>query len=344
MAFFRSLLFPFSVLYLGITSVRNFCYNSGFIKAYRIPNKSICVGNLSVGGTGKSPMVSFLADYFKEKQKVALLSRGYGRKSKGFLEVTIESISEQVGDEPLMYKKKFKDALNVYVCEDRTSGIRQIIDNKGYDLLILDDAFQHRRVKAGLNIVLSDFNKPFFRDFHLPSGNLRESKGGIKRADMLVYTKCDEFPNQATQLLYASKSAVDKTHIFYSKIVYGDLLPFDQMKQQLQDFEKILLVSGIANPKPLERFLREKYDLETFYFSDHHQFSAKDLQEISKKFDTFATEKKAIVTTEKDYIRLLEAELSSLTSERPWFYQTMTIAIDRENEFLKKLNEYVGTI
>lgn len=342
MKILRLLLAPLSLFYGIVTLLRNKMYDWGWRKTYDIPIKSICVGNLSVGGTGKSPLVALLLEHFKGEQKTAVLSRGYGRKTNGFVRATGNSTHEEIGDEPLMYAKRFLPEIEVVVCEDRKRGIEELNRSTKPDLLILDDAFQHRKVKAGFSIVLSDYNKPFYSDYLLPTGNLRESRKGIKRADVLLFSKCPQ--NLTTEAKNAAKkrSKFPADKIFFSTVKYGALVPFGGATKQ--ELKRILLVTGIANPLPLIAHLKEQYEVETMLFSDHHNFTRADLAKINKKFDIFATDNKAILTTEKDYVRLLMPEFADLLTQNPWFYQQMTVEIDRPTEFLEIIESYVRKV
>jgi tetraacyldisaccharide 4'-kinase len=322
--------------------LRNKLYDLGIFKTYEILGKSILIGNLSLGGTGKSPMTAFIVEKFKERKRIEILSRGYGRKTKGFLRLDDKSSALQVGDEPLMYFKRFGHEVGVNVCEKRVVGIKEILKNSKYDVLLLDDAFQHRAVTAGFSIVLTDFNHLFTNDYIFPVGNLRESIKGLERADLLVVSKSPAYLEENKKNEIVNKINFQKENIFFSSIVYGKLKSFSNTITE--DVESILLVTGIANPAPLLKHLKEKYQVELMQFSDHHNFSVEDFAKIHKKFDTFATDKKSIVTTEKDYSRLVTPEFSDFISEKPWYYQEISITLDREIEFLEKINTYVRKI
>jgi len=337
----RLLLFPFGFLYGIITAVRNLLYDRGIKKTYHIPVKSICVGNLSVGGTGKTPHVAYLAAMLSPASDTAILSRGYGRKTTGYILLDDTSTSGQVGDEPLFYYSNFKSRVRVAVCESRQKGTENLLSTGATDVLLLDDAFQHRAVSAGLNILLTDYSHPYYSDLMLPAGNLREWASGRKRADIVIVTKCpplDENRKHTTRkrLKFAPE------HIYFSEIVYGALVPFRPAQQE--PMENVLLVTGIANPEPLEKHLRKQFHVELMKFPDHHVFTLEDIQQIHKKFDTFAGGRKAIITTEKDYMRLLELENSSGMHEFPWFYQSITVRIDREKDFKAEIDNYVRAI
>jgi tetraacyldisaccharide 4'-kinase len=340
MNYFRFLLFPFSILYACITLIRNFLYDKKFKQVYEIPVKSIVIGNLSMGGTGKSPHTHLLASHFIPHMNVAILSRGYGRKTKGYVSVNQNHNAQDVGDEPLMYAHSFHNKVAVAVCEKRKIGVEKLIKQGNPKLIILDDAFQHRAVKGGLSIVLTEFSLPYFNDFILPVGNLRETKNGIQRADICIVTKCPDF-NFDKKTFY-DKIRLNKDSIFFSSIHY---LPLRQIAGSLYEdsVKNVLLVTGIANPKPLFSHLSKDFEVEQMIFSDHHQFTKLDLIKIQEKFDTFAPVKKVIITTEKDYMRLVHL-FDEIEIQIPWFIQPIGIKIDREKEFFTKIEEYVGTI
>lgn len=339
---FRFLLFPFAAIFRLISTVRNYLYDRRFKKAYDIPVKSICVGNLSLGGTGKSPLVAYLAEYLKKEYKVQLLSRGYGRKTKGFIPLDKHSRADEVGDEPLMYQYRLAPEVSVAVCESRKEGIERILHKQRPDVLVLDDAFQHRKVQAGFSILVTDYSAPYFKDFLFPVGRLRESASGARRAHLLYVSKAPETLSEEEKRNFLKQVHFDADRVFFSVIRYTGLVSFSPVKSG--EIENVLLVTGIANPKPLEDFLKKRYRVESIRFPDHHQFSLEEIEKIHKKFDTFAADKKAIVTTEKDYVRLVAPEYSSFISEKPWYYQEISVQIDREEAFLNKIKAYVGKI
>lgn len=333
------MLLPFSLLYGLIAAIRNLCYDKGIFKSYKIPFKSICVGNLSIGGTGKSPHVDFLIDHFlKNGKTVATLSRGYGRTTKGLLEVNTNNKGEDVGDEPLMYKLKHRDQLKVIVSEKRIEGVNYIENSESKtDLLILDDAFQHRAVKADLNILLTDYTSPYYNDFVLPAGNLREWRNGKKRADIMVVSKCPDNISVEKKNEIRSKLQFREDRIFFSHIQYGNFIPFNVNESPLPDsVESILLITGIANPKPLENYLRNKFEqVELEQFPDHHLFSEDDVRRIIEKYNSMNSKNSIILTTEKDFVRLRSNP--AVSADFPWYYIPITIKIDRQDDFLEIL-------
>lgn len=352
MKFFRFLLFPFALLYACATIIRNRLYDIKFIKSYAFNIKTIVVGNLSTGGTGKTPHIEYLIRLLKNDFALATLSRGYGRNTKGFLEVEKNSIANEIGDEPLQFKKKF-EAITVAVDEKRVNGIQQLINKyEQLKVVLLDDAFQHRAVKAGLNILLTDYSKLYVNDFILPVGNLRESALGAARANIIIATKCP------INLTAAEKKRIEKSlklktnqKLFFSFIKYGNLVSFTNnetfaFETKLSSQVEVLLVTGIANPKPLKKQI-EKYtsNIEHLTFADHHNFTPNDIQTIQKIFTTIATEKKIIITTEKDFVRLNIPEFSAILKQLPLFYIPIEIDfIDKQNEvFNQVILNYVRT-
>lgn len=342
MQYLRFFFFPFAAVYRLITGFRNFLYDRGIFKSYHIPMKSICIGNLSLGGTGKSPLVAFLTAKLTAEFRIQILSRGYGRKTSGFFLLNAQSDHEQVGDEPMMYYQKFQPEIDVAVCESRTEGVKQLMKHRKGDLLLLDDAFQHRKVKAGFSILVSDFSKPFYNDFIVPVGRLREGRNGKKRADLLLISKCPEHITSDQKQEIIQKTGFQIDRVFFSSIAYTGLHSFSRTKEP--NIKNVLLVTGIANPKPLIDYLSGTYRVEVVVFKDHHNYNQADIVNIHKKFDTFATDNKAIITSEKDFVRLVAPKFSSLIAEKPWYYQEISIRLDREEAFLEKIKEYVRKI
>lgn len=342
MAFIKFLLFPISIIYSSITFLRNKLYDTGFFKSYTPLKKSITVGNLSMGGTGKTPHVGYLIEHFLNSNKnVATLSRGYGRKTKGVLDVQSSSTSKDVGDEPLLYKLRY-ESIDVVVCESRVFGAKHIQTNHPKaEIILLDDAFQHRKLKAGLNVLITEFEHPFINDFVVPSGRLREGRNGAKRSDVIIISKTPEFYQQHKKDKLRSKVEKYCSNVFFSRIIYKDFLPFQPIAKS--SYSKILLVTGIGNPKPLFQNLNLKYDITHLKFDDHYEYTDQDITEIHKKFDSFVDTETIILTTEKDYMRLQTNNVIK-NSNYPWFYIPISIEIEDSEGFLKIINNYVNSI
>ena len=342
MQLFRKLLWPLSLVYGFVTLVRNKCYDWGIFNSYAIPKKSICVGNLSVGGTGKTPHVAYLAALLKSDFETSILSRGYGRKTSGFRFVHASDQAELVGDEPLFYATIFDEEVHVAVCEKRAEGVQKIQTQfPTNQLIILDDAYQHRAVKAGFNLLLTEFSSPFSKDLVLPAGNLREFRAGKNRADAVIVTKCPQSVTEAQKIHLANSLKVNKEHVFFSEIVYA---PFKSFGKECSSIKKVVLVTGIANPTPLITEIERGYEVEHVKFGDHHAFSKQDIEEIHQKFDTFASNETIILTTEKDFMRLKAVSSSWKLDDYPWYYQPITVKMDNENKFKALINQYVNTI
>lgn len=342
MNLFRYFLFPFSFLYYIITIIRNLFFDWGIITSQKLQEPSICIGNLSVGGSGKTPMTIYLTNLLKNDFQIQILSRGYGRKTSGYKEVTLDSTSEDVGDEPLLYKKRFKSELIVAVAEKRSLGANELLKIQTKNsILLLDDAFQHRSVNAGFSILLTPFQQIFSSDFLLPVGNLREARCGAKRADCIVITKCPESIEAAHKNRIIECMQKYSKPIFFSAIEYGELISFGAKRTS---FESVLLVCGIAQPETLIIELRKKYKVEVLLFADHHNFDSSDIKQIHQKFDTFALENTAIITSEKDYVRLQTKLTADELENYPWYYLPIDLKIENEDEFNFLIKKYVTAI
>ncbi len=337
---FRILLIPFSFLYLFIIWVRNKLYDKGYIKSSSFNLPIICVGNLSVGGTGKTPMVVYLVENLKERFKLATLSRGYKRKTKGYALANEETTAIDIGDEPMLFYRKFPD-VPVAVGEQRLEAIPQLLHDKpATQAIILDDAFQHRAIRAGLNIVLTDYSNLYTRDFYLPTGDLRDLKSSISRAEIVVVTKCPPSLSEIEKQMVERELDLDKhQQLYFSAISYGTPYHITLGNEMpLKEEAEVLLITGIANPKPLKILLEEQVD--TYYmmhFSDHHIFTIDDWKEIRKKFAELEGPKKIILTTEKDATRL--AKFGSQMNGMPFY----VIPIEQKFLFNQETN-FLGSV
>lgn len=306
---FRVLLLPFAVLFWIAVAIRNWMYDKNILKSTSFGLPLICVGNLSVGGTGKSPMVEYLVLHLKNRFKVATLSRGYKRKTKGYALANDTTTAIDIGDEPMQFHLKFP-GVPVAVGEERLDAIPQLLHDKPQtEAIILDDAFQHRVVKAGLNIILTDCNNLFTRDFFLPTGDLRDQRKSAKRAQLIVVTKCaPDLSEEERKSIIEEIDPLPNQTVFFTTISYGT--PYHITKHDFRfvnEKTEVLLVTGIANPRPLKKYLEER--IETYYmmsYNDHHIFSMLDWKDIKKRFENLSAEKKIILTTEKDSMRLLK--------------------------------------
>jgi tetraacyldisaccharide 4'-kinase len=307
----RMLLFPFSLVYLLVIWIRNKLYDKNFFKSVSFNLPLICVGNIAVGGTGKSPMVEYLVRILKNDYAVATLSRGYKRKTRGYALANERSTALEIGDEPMQFYLKFPDVA-VSVGEQRLEAIPQLLhDRPETQVIILDDAFQHRAIRAGLNILLVECGNLFTRDWYLPTGDLRDERRSYKRADVMVITKTPPELTWEQRLEVINEiRPLDTQQVFFSTIKYGKAYHIITGElTEINEEMEVLLVTGIANPRPLKKLLQDIAG--TYYlmsFNDHHIFTIDDLKEIIKRFQAITSGTKIIVTTEKDAVRLIKFE------------------------------------
>ena len=306
----------------------------------------IGVGNLSVGGTGKSPMVEYLANMLKEKYPIATLSRGYKRRTSGYVLANDKTTAIEIGDEPMQFHLKHPD-IAVSVGEKRIEAIPQLLyDKPETKLVILDDAFQHREINAGLNILLTEYANLYTRDFFLPTGDLRDQKSSAKRADLIVVTKCPSHISEHQHFLIMKElNPLPHQHVFFTSIKYNTPYHIVTGKpKKLSKEDEVLLVCGIANPEPLTTYIHEitsTYD--ALFFSDHHIFSIDDLDDIVSRFKNIKNENTIILTTEKDAVRLVK--FSDKLAELPFYVIpiSFTFLFKQEKEFNNLIYKYPST-
>ncbi len=304
----KILLFPFSILY-GIFSVLNaLVYKLNIIIPIKFTVPVISIGNLTVGGTGKTPHVEYLVNLLKPYINLAILSRGYKRKTKGFREVLVSDNVKLSGDEPLLFKRKYND-ISVFVSENRIEGISQILMKKpDMQTIILDDAFQHREISPASNILLTEYDFPFFEDFYLPAGRLREWRSGYKRADIIIVTKCPMDLTEEDKIKFIDKlSPLETQKVFFSYYRYfNPYYLYDSTKRiELKANTEVLLISALASTSYLLSYLHSKTDnVHSMEFTDHHQFSFDEMEYFKNVFDGLKNKEKVILTTEKDAMRL----------------------------------------
>jgi tetraacyldisaccharide 4'-kinase len=305
----RILLFPVSIIYAFIIWIRNRLYDRNVLQGTSFNLPVICVGNLSVGGTGKSTMVEYLLRILQHRFKTGTMSRGYKRKTKGYALASERTTALEIGDEPMQFHNKFP-AVSVAVGEERIVAIPQLLqDRPDTQVIILDDAFQHRKIKAGLNILLTEYNNLFTRDWYLPTGDLRDEAGSYERANILIVTKCPEdlLPNERDEIKKEINPLTEQ-ELFFTSIEYGE--PFHitrKHKVHIDGHMEVLLVSGIANPRPLKKYLQD--NTKVYYemlYNDHHIFTIDDWKDIAKRFHSIQAFSKIILTTEKDAVRLIK--------------------------------------
>ena len=301
----KSVLTPFSWLYGGITDLRNYGYDKGFFECYPPPCYTISVGNLTVGGTGKTPMIEYLVRLLQDHGKVAVVSRGYGRKTTGLRIAGTGSTTAEIGDEPMQYYRKFSGGIRVLVAEKRAEAARKIaVEFPETGIILLDDAFQHRAIERHTDILLTDYNRLFYSDLPFPAGNLRERKKGSRRADIIIVTKSprDLSPTRKEEITgRIRRYAGNRPPVFFSSVAYGPATPFAG-SHTAGGYLRLAGISGLAQNSAFEHFLRDKYRIGHFSgFPDHHDYTMQDL------LGTGIADKKelALLTTEKDMVKLL---------------------------------------
>ncbi len=346
----KVLLYPVSLLYGLIVSIRNKLYDFKIFKSKEFDIPVISIGNITVGGTGKTPHTEYLIKLLKENYRVAELSRGYKRKTQGFKIVETTSTVDEVGDEPLQMKRKYP-SVTVSVCENRVIGVEQLMDMKPVpDVVILDDAFQHRRITPGINILLIDYNKPIKDDYLLPLGKLRESKLQARRANIIIITKC---PNEITpitrRIMAKDVRLYPYQDLYFTTMVYGQLCPVYPEAKPMDLFNDprymdILTVAGVAAPEYVIRHISQiTSEVDSIIYPDHYNYTNEDIRKIMLRFDQLKNPLKIIVTTEKDTVRLRQLELP-IEMRRVLYYLPVQVKfLDREGkQFDKKILDFVG--
>lgn len=332
---FRLLLLPFSILYGLVMAVRNIFYNKEIFSSVRFSVPVIAVGNLSTGGTGKTPQTEYLIRLLSPLYNVAVLSRGYGRKTKGFILADENADAQTIGDEPFQFYTKFKQRIRVAVDANRVRGINNLLNlSPAPDVIVLDDAYQHRKVQAGFYILLTAYGDIYADDFILPAGNLRESRAGAKRAGVIVVTKCPPDISAAEQ--NAIKKRLKPSHsqkVFFSCITYDDLAYSHSTSKTVAEIKEQpkVLVAGIAKPEPFYRHLQREGDVVKTY-PDHHDFTETEIKELIQLSET-----KPIVTTEKDYMRLN----GRLPQNRLFYLPIKSRFVNGSDDFDKTILNYV---
>ncbi len=344
MPWYAYLLAPAAFLFQGITAARNFLFDRGLIRSQKSPIPTLVVGNLSVGGTGKTPWVEFLVRQLRDQVKLATLSRGYGRKTTGFRQVLPTSTAVEVGDEPLQLYTNFNGAVPVFVGEDRvgaTQKIKQVLPD--LQLLILDDAFQHRKLNPDFRIVLTPYSSPFSKDYLLPMGRLRESRAGAKRAEVVVVTKCpaelsqDEKNKLAQELAPYLNSEAD---LFFSSLSYGK--PYQVSGPKQTDFTAVIALAGLADNGPFLAYCKQQYAvIDSFSFSDHYAYKPEDATRILEVLGQEKGKNAVLLTTEKDAVKLKTLAATEMWSKISIFALPIQVALEanQEERLLQRLRK-----
>jgi tetraacyldisaccharide 4'-kinase len=344
------LLYPLSLIYGIITGIRNFLYNNGILRSVEFPIPIICVGNLTVGGTGKTPHTEYIAGLLRENFKVATLSRGYKRKTSDFRIASSSSDVSEIGDEPLQIHHKYPDVL-VTVDKNRVHGVSRILEESPEtEVIILDDGFQHRRIKPGFSIILTDFERLFCNDYLLPYGRLREGKDNIRRANMILITKTpDNYSPIQRRLIVKDICKSLYQNLFFTSFRYSDPVPvFESENAILNPMQTqecgVVLITGIANPLPLYDYLKKTFsEIIHLSFPDHYDFEENDIQAFSSAYDKLKSKVRCIFTTEKDAVRLRELKNISDPLRSALYFIPVTVCFSNgdKEEFDKTIVEYV---
>lgn len=349
------LLYPISRLYgLGV-AIRNKMFEHGFLKQQEFDVPVVVVGNIAMGGTGKTPHVEYVVEHLMDRYNIGVLSRGYKRATSGFVLATPQSRPEDIGDESYQIYRKFAPGITVAVCEKRVEGIRRMLEiNPAINLIILDDAFQHRYVKPSVSIVLTEYSRPVFKDSLLPYGRLREPRAALNRADMVVVTKCPPGMKPMQYRIFEENlNLFPYQKLYFSHYNYGHLIPvFPDAVENIPSLDTLmpgtplLLVSGVANPRPFARFLRRrKAKVKLMRFGDHHNFTSSDMTAIEEAYSHLPdVAGKFIVTTEKDAVRLFNNPYFPHSLKSHIFYVPIKVGfIDRGNgrEFAEAVEKSV---
>jgi tetraacyldisaccharide 4'-kinase len=347
----KILFFPFAVIYGIITSLRNLLYDWKFLKSKSVDVHTICVGNLAVGGTGKTPHVEYLINILQNDYKIAILSRGYKRKTSGFIQATNTSTAFDIGDEPLQYKTK-NPQLEVCVDANRVNGIKKILEfPEPPKVVILDDAFQHRALNCELKIVISEYNNLYLNDCMMPAGYLRESKKGIERADIIIISKTPD-KTTAIDIRNVIKDLKPLAHqqLFFTWLKYGELKGFQNPADTIDTLDdlfryRIVAFTGIGNPKPMITYLKEyASDVIHIQFPDHHSFTIQDIADVRAQLDAIEGGNKIVVTTEKDAMRLRGTDLQDIANTLPLYVLPIEVDFkDKTQEFNDTIINYVRT-
>ncbi len=333
--------------YCWAVAIRNYAFDIGWLESRSFELPIISVGNLTVGGTGKTPHIEYIVNLLKDEFTIATLSRGYRRKTKGFFLADKNSCASDIGDEPAQIKKKFPEA-TVAVDEKRVNGIAQLLKEKKVpDVILLDDAFQHRYVTPGLNILLVDYNRPTWRDSVLPFGRLREPADGIRRAHVVIVTKCPaDITTDRKEHFKKMLGAKRETPIFFSTVCYDKPITLFNSKEKIcktGNYSEVLLLTGIARPEPLKKELEQRgANVTLMKYPDHHNFTNDELKEIATKFASLPSEKSIIITTEKDAERIVgRNDLPEIIKENIYTIPIKVKITENEKMFNQIIVDYV---
>ncbi len=340
----RILLLPIALLYHIVLSIRHKLYDWHILKSKRFEKPVICVGNLNLGGTGKTPHTEYLIRLLKNDYLVATLSRGYGRQTKGFKLAEASSTYNDLGDEPLLYFKKYP-GIQVAVDEDRVDGVTHLFGEQGVEVVLLDDAFQHRSISAGLNILLTEYQRLYMDDYLFPAGTLRDVRSAAKRADIIVISKAPkDLSEQEKQQITNKLNTSENQKVYFSYLEHAALQPLNEAAKAFspEEADGAFAFCGIGNPKPFVEELKKRYHAVDFLpFGDHHDYKGKDMKAVLDWFEKLDGEKKIIVTTEKDASRLTNSPYLCQFERTPLYDLPVTVRFHEEEKFNEEILKYV---
>ena len=340
----RILLLPISLLYHIVLSIRHKLYDWHILKSKRFEKPVICVGNLNLGGTGKTPHTEYLIRLLKNDYRVATLSRGYGRHTKGFKLAETSSTYNDLGDEPLLYFKKYP-GIQVAVDEDRVDGVTHLLGEQRVEVVLLDDAFQHRSISAGLNILLTEYQRLYMDDYLFPAGTLRDVRSAAKRADIIVISKAPkDLSEQEKQQITDKLNTSENQKVYFSYLEHAALQPLNEAAKAFspEEADGAFAFCGIGNPKPFVEELKKRYHAVDFLpFGDHHDYKEKDMKAVLDWFEKLDGEKKIIVTTEKDAARLTNSPYLCQFERTPLYDLPVTVRFHEEEKFNEEILKYV---
>ncbi|MCM0042954.1 MAG: tetraacyldisaccharide 4'-kinase [Algoriphagus sp.] len=344
MPWYAYLFAPAAFLFHGITAARNMLFDRGLIPSQKSPIRTLVVGNLSVGGTGKTPWVEFLVRKLRDEVALGTLSRGYGRSTKGFISLVPNSSAAEVGDEPLQHFTHFKEEVPVFVGEDRVGATQKIKQlQPDLQLLILDDAFQHRKLNPDFRIVLTPYSSPFSKDYLLPMGRLRESRAGANRAEVVVVTKCPADLSQDEKNKLAEELAPylnSEAELFFSSLTYG--MPYQVAGPSQTGFKAVIALAGLADNGPFLAYCKQQFDvIDAFSFPDHYAYKSEDAAPILKVLGQEKGKNAVLLTTEKDAVKLKSLAATEMWSKISIFALPIQVALDpkQEEQLLQRLRK-----
>lgn len=341
----RKLLLPLSWIYGGVTSLRNLLYDKRWFRSVSFDLPVICVGNITVGGTGKTPCIEYLIQLLSDIRQPGLVSRGYRRKTKGIVMADASSDALAIGDEPYQIKQRFP-RLPIVVSADRAKGITHLLAHSKTNVVLMDDGFQHRAVQAGLYVMMMDYNRPIWKDHPFPAGSLREPASGRRRAHILIVNKCPGTLSEAERDFFSHKLALRPgQHLFFTSINYGSLKAFKHKNELPSHIDRLVAISGIANPNPFHNYLRDAgYSVMPMPFGDHHHFGEVDLKRIEDGFLSAGGGVNVVVMTEKDAARMDSIDLGRFAFANHLYY--LPIGLDflfnEKIKFDQLIKHYVG--